>query len=296
MNNNALAQAPVTYNFTTDVPGFTGGCPACLFVGQPVSGSFVYNSDADFLGTNPQGLSIYLGAISNWSGSVGNNSFSDDLGLTVVGNDFVAGTRDLLNFTPGLFLEGFEIGGYTLVDVRMLWLEGMFGDPAGNPDFLLDQNLPAELPAFPGFLLLDFENPLNPGIIFTVNFTNLRVTLAPTIVTIDIKPGESSNTINPTSRGIIPVAILTTNSFDATQLDFETVVFGPNAATESHGRAHVTDIDEDGDVDLILHFDTQDAGIQCGETEATLIGETFDGQAITGFDAVRTVPCPAPEI
>ena len=233
-NNNALAQAPVTYNFTTDVPGFTGGCPACLFAGQPVSGSFVYNSGADFLGTNPQGLSIYLGAISDWSGSVGNNSFSDDLGLTIVGNNFVAGTRDLLNFSPGLFLEGFEIGGYTLVDVRMLWLEGVSGDPTGNPDFLLDQNLPAELPAFPGFLLLDFENP--------------------------------------------------------------TVVFGPNAATESHGRAHVTDIDEDGDVDLILHFDTQDTGIQCGETEATLTGETFDGQAITGFNAVRTVPCPEPEI
>ena len=36
----------------------------------------------------------------------------------------------------------------------------------------------------------------------------------------------------------IPVAVLTTDTFDATQVDASTVAFGPNGASESHGRSH----------------------------------------------------------
>ena len=35
-------------------------------------------------------------------------------------------------------------------------------------------------------------------------------------VAIAIKPGSSPNTINPKSHGVIPVAIQTTDTFDAT--------------------------------------------------------------------------------
>jgi len=110
-------------------------------------------------------------------------------------------------------------------------------------------------------------------------------------LTIDIKPGSDSNSINPASRGKIPVAILTTDTFDATQVDPLSVAFGPDGASESHGRSHVKDIDDDGDADLILHFNTQETGIQCGDTEATLTGETFGGEPITGTDSITTVHC-----
>ncbi len=50
-------------------------------------------------------------------------------------------------------------------------------------------------------------------------------------------------------------------------------------------------MDSDGDLDLMLHFRTQGTGIQCGDTEASLTGETFDGQAIQGTDSVVTVGC-----
>jgi hypothetical protein len=49
-------------------------------------------------------------------------------------------------------------------------------------------------------------------------------------VTIDIKPGSDPNAINPSSRGVIPVAILTTESFDATTVSPITVRFGPAGA------------------------------------------------------------------
>ncbi len=50
-------------------------------------------------------------------------------------------------------------------------------------------------------------------------------------------------------------------------------------------------MDEDGDLDLVLHFRTQETGIACGETEADLTGETFDGQVIEGFDSINIVKC-----
>lgn len=80
----------------------------------------------------------------------------------------------------------------------------------------------------------------------------------------------------PRARGqefVIPVAILTTETFDAIQVDPLTVAFGPSGASESHGRSHIKDVDDDGNSDLILHFNTQEADIACGDNEATLTGE-----------------------
>jgi len=110
-------------------------------------------------------------------------------------------------------------------------------------------------------------------------------------IAIDIKPGSLPNSINPRSNGVIPVAILTTPTFDATTVDPLTVRFGPNGAVEAHGRGHIEDADRDGDLDLVLHFRTQDTGIVCGDTSASLTGETFSGQAIEGSDSIRTVGC-----
>jgi hypothetical protein len=110
-------------------------------------------------------------------------------------------------------------------------------------------------------------------------------------VIIDIKPGSDSNPINPQSKGVISVAILTTSTFDATTVDPLSVKFGPNEATEVHGRAHIVDVNGDGKLDIVLHFNTQETGIQCGDISAFLTGETIGGQVITGFDSIRTVGC-----
>ena len=113
-----------------------------------------------------------------------------------------------------------------------------------------------------------------------------------TTVAIDIKPGSLPNSINPKSKGVIPVAILTTGTFDATTVDSTTVRFGATGTEAAPVHSALEDVDGDGDTDLILHFNTQDAGIQCGDTSASLTGETFSGQAIQGADSVNTVGCP----
>ncbi len=108
-------------------------------------------------------------------------------------------------------------------------------------------------------------------------------------VEIDIKPGSDPNSINPRSKGVIPVAILTTEGFDATTVEPLSVEFGPDGASEFHGRGHINDVDGDGDDDLVLHFRTQETGIVAGDTEACLAGETTSGDPIKGCDTIRTV-------
>lgn len=114
---------------------------------------------------------------------------------------------------------------------------------------------------------------------------------------IDIKPGGFPNSINPENKGKIPVAILSTDatdntiSFDATTVDPITVRFGPTGTEAAPVQHALEDIDGDGDTDIILRFNTEDTDIECGDTSATLIGETFSGQAIQGTDSIRTVGC-----
>jgi hypothetical protein len=102
--------------------------------------------------------------------------------------------------------------------------------------------------------------------------------------------------VNPRSKGVIPVAVLTTVAadgtvFDATQVDPATVAFGPGGAPEVHNRGHIEDVDNDGDLDMVLHFDTQLSGIACGDTEAILTGMTYAGVEFEGKDSIKTAGC-----
>jgi hypothetical protein len=105
-------------------------------------------------------------------------------------------------------------------------------------------------------------------------------------VNIDVKPGSYPNSINLRSKGVVPVAVLTTEEFDAGSVDPDSVAF----AEASPVRWALEDVDGDGDVDMILHFRTQSLGLEPSSTEATLTGSTYDGQEIQGTDTVRIVP------
>ena len=113
--------------------------------------------------------------------------------------------------------------------------------------------------------------------------------VGPIEVAIDINPGGDRNPVRPSSRQKVRVAILTTDDFDATEVDPLSVRFGPLGAISWRGRAQVEDVDRDGDADLVLRFDIVDAGFECGDTEASVTGTTWTGQAIEGTDAIVTV-------
>jgi hypothetical protein len=124
------------------------------------------------------------------------------------------------------------------------------------------------------------QNPT--GLIFKVVVTYD----CPIQVTVDIKPGSDPNSINLNSRGVVPVAVLTTDDFDASTVDPVTVLF----AGASPLRWAMEDVDGDGDMDLLFHFKTQELGLDENSTEAILTGSTFGGQPIQGTDTVNIVP------
>jgi N-acetylneuraminic acid mutarotase len=112
-----------------------------------------------------------------------------------------------------------------------------------------------------------------------------------TDVEIDIKPWSDTNPINPFARGVIPVAILGSDTFDAESVDPTSLAFGPNEAAPMHGvGGHVQDVNDDGLMDLLSHYRTQETGIAMGHTEACVTGETFDGVPLGGCDMINTQP------
>ena len=112
--------------------------------------------------------------------------------------------------------------------------------------------------------------------------------------TIDIKPGWDPNSINPRNRGRIPVAILSTNDFDApSQIDQNSLTFGSTGNEESllSCNRRPRDVDGDGLNDVICYFNIRSTGFQCVDTEGILRGNTVDGMPIEGRDSVTVLRC-----
>ena len=129
-------------------------------------------------------------------------------------------------------------------------------------------------------------------------------------VALDIKPNSCPNPLNLKSKGVLPVAILGSNTFDVTQIDVLTVALEGVAPLRSSledvatpfvpitGREDALDCTEasaDGFVDLTLKFDRQDVVAALGSVNdgdvlvLQLTGNllpAFGGTAFTGEDVV----------
>ena len=112
------------------------------------------------------------------------------------------------------------------------------------------------------------------------------------IVKIDIKPEGPENKLNPTSRGKIKVAILSSSSFNApAQVDMNSLTFGHAGDEKSLAfcNIHREDHDHDNRPDLICYFDTPTANFQKGDTVGILKGRLLNGNPIQGSDSVHLV-------
>ncbi len=112
-------------------------------------------------------------------------------------------------------------------------------------------------------------------------------------VTIVITPGGNPNSINLRSRGTVAVAVLSTATFNATTVDPTTVTLAESPVKLKRNgtpMAGFEEVDGDGSLDLVVHVDTQALQLDATDTEAVLVGQTFDGTTITGTDVVRVLP------
>jgi uncharacterized delta-60 repeat protein len=130
----------------------------------------------------------------------------------------------------------------------------------------------------------------------TGDFALARYLGAPATITVvvDVKPDSANNVVPLVSNGFVTVAILTTASFDANTIDAASVCFGDaedsasRDCTEKHGQGHVEDVNGDGRPDLLLHYEIAQTGIDAGDEQACLSGETHAGNAIEGCDRITT--------
>ena len=146
----------------------------------------------------------------------------------------------------------------------------------------------------------------------------------PLVVDLDIKPGSCPNSYNRNSHGVLPVALVGTDSFDVNEVDLGSLLlvrkdgggdpgsvapnFGPpgphptidDVATPFTGedQCDCHELTGDGIDDLMLHFRTDDvvANLDLNDfapgafVSLTLVGELNDGTLFEADDCVRLVP------
>ena len=107
---------------------------------------------------------------------------------------------------------------------------------------------------------------------------------------IDVKPGAGVETVNPTSKGVTPVAVLSFGGFDAAALDVATPRFGYGKVVPKSTGVNRRDVDGDGTRDLVVQIPTREMGIRPGDTSLCMTGVAEDGESFLGCDGVRQVP------
>jgi hypothetical protein len=105
-------------------------------------------------------------------------------------------------------------------------------------------------------------------------------------VNMDVKPGSDPASINSAALGTIPVAVLSSSTFDATTVLVSSLTFGHSGVENSLVSCKVADVNLDGLPDLICHFDTREAAFLPGDTMAILNGQTTNGTELLGTDSI----------
>lgn len=178
-----------------------------------------------------------------------------------------------------------------------LWSECVEGTPGGligqyrTPVFDLGLPAAAEIALNPGVYFLEFKTFC--VLDWDTWFWGTLAVRARDTIDIDVL-----SRINPRSRGVVPVAILGSETLDVSDIDVTTLRFGPGEAMPKHDltdpwtlNEHSRDLNLDGVPDLVAHFPVAETGIACASDSVWLTAETSVGQLISGTDLVRTVGC-----
>jgi hypothetical protein len=118
-------------------------------------------------------------------------------------------------------------------------------------------------------------------------------------VAVIVDPRGNPGVVVLGSRDVLPVAILSSSvsqgealDFDASQVDVLSVRLGPKRASIGvRSMSEISDVDGDGDDDLLLFFRRGKVGFGCGDTNVALEGRTTVGKAFQGFAPVLISGC-----
>ena len=102
--------------------------------------------------------------------------------------------------------------------------------------------------------------------------------------------------INTHRRGVVPVVVFGSEALDVTDLDVDSLRFGPERAATAHDLMdpftwdeHIQDVNLDGFMDVMTHYRVGESGIAPGDEFADLLGLTLDGLPLKGSGPIKTV-------
>lgn len=219
------------------------------------------NNVGQVVGTMGMTAFMWQNGLLTMLGGLGDNDFSGARAINDVGQ--IVGSA---------YTESFG----TLALHAFIWQEGVMTDLNGllpiDSDWLLrnamDINERGDIVGY-GFHNGEFRQFLYTAIDFGI--------------AIDIKPGDSSNTINLKSNGVLPVAVLSSPDYPISSIDVSTISFAGTKPV----RQTREDIDRDGDEDLLFHFRISELNLNASSTEANVIGRLSNGCLFVGSDAVK---------
>ena len=184
------------------------------------------------------------------------------------------------------------------VIVGYAWDLDLGSDTDGDGDAANDVDATAAvLEAYFGLGLTDISLRVTDeyGTVSEAVATTVTVTLQE--VTIDVKPGDDTNTVVINRHAMVPVVFFSDANFDATTLDPMTITLRDlsfaDGLVKVVGRKHpraltfVDDWDMDGDLDLFVMIDLTKAVDYDFDGVVELGGLTYDGTVVMGTDTIR---------
>jgi hypothetical protein len=115
------------------------------------------------------------------------------------------------------------------------------------------------------------------------------------VVDIDVKPGDSKNTISINNDKSVRVAILGTEDFDVSSVDISPLSDAPKFGGRTPRGPVATsleDVSKDGIADLVMKYNEgpkNPLGFRTGDTQGCITGKLTDGTPILGCDTVRVI-------
>lgn len=127
---------------------------------------------------------------------------------------------------------------------------------------------------------------------YTLNVMGVPLPATTQAIEIDIKPGNKEfSVLNPSAKGVIPVAILSNKDFLPFSVDVATLTFGRTGDEPSLVRClkEGRDLNGDGTPDRICHFDNEKAKFNKTSATAKVKGKA-GGKAFEGLGSLKVVP------